>query len=299
MGLRKYLIILAATLLTCLVLMAWFIPLNDDFQDETVSWNGISDIAGAYAIEFPASLSQLPNAPEGITLILVPYTEYTTAELNMIRSFVSGGGKLIIADDYGYGNQVLEYLGVNARFAGQSLLDPILNYKTGLLPSITRFEPNTLTANVSSLTLNHATCLNNVSSSETIARSSSFSFLDVNDNDRYDTGETNGPLAVVSQQKLGSGELTLIADPSILINGMQLLGDNANFIQNMFTAAENGVYIDLSHLPASNLTNTKGLLARAREVIINPAGTTTIAVVLLVIILSPVWGKNKKINIKV
>jgi hypothetical protein len=298
MGLRKYLIILAAALLTGLVLMAWFIPLNDDFQSETVSWNGISDIAGAYPVEFPASFSDLPTAPQGTTLVLVPYIEYTTAELNMLDRFISGGGRLIIADDYGCGNQVLEYLGVNARFAGESLLDPIINYKTRLLPSITRLEPNPLTANVSSLTLNHATCLNDVSSGEIIARSSSFSFLDLNDNGKYDAGETNGPLAVVSQQKLGSGELMLIADPSIFINGMQSIGDNANFVQNIFNGAENGVYFDLSHLPASNLSNTKGLLAQAREVIINPAGTTALAVVLLTLVLTPVWQKKKQANFK-
>ncbi|MFA5307908.1 MAG: DUF4350 domain-containing protein [Dehalococcoidales bacterium] len=294
MGMRKFLIVLSAVLLTGLVLAAWLMPANDDFRDETLAWNGISDMAGEYPLQTLTRLADLPPDPTGATLIAIPYAEYTTEELERLDVFAANGGRLILADDYGHGNQVLAYLGLAARFAGEKLIDPMVNYRSGQFPSITRLETNPLTDNVTTLVLNHATGIEGADGDQIIARSSSFSFLDLNGSGSYDAGEPQGPLAVIAQQSRGKGQVILIADPSIFINSMQKTGDNAALVQNIFSSGAGGsVYFDLSHLPASDLAKTKRTLAQARGLISNPAGTTLLAAASLALVLIPVWHKKK------
>ena len=130
MELRRFLVILTVALIVLLVITAWFFPSNEDFRVENPFWNGTRDLTtGCPALPL-SSLADLPPSPQGATLILVPYLSCTPAELGQLNSFVTRGGTLVLADDYGHGNQVLEYLGLGARFSGQSLLDPTVNYKS-------------------------------------------------------------------------------------------------------------------------------------------------------------------------
>jgi hypothetical protein len=294
MELRKFLVIVTALLIVGLILLTWFIPLNDDFQDENPYWNGISDIINKYPIHPLQSLADLPPSPQSTTLILIPYQNSTAAELDQLNRFVSQGGRLILADDYGYGNQILGYLGLETRFAGQTLIAPMIHYKTRQFPEITHLEPNPLTPNVTSLVFNHATCLIDVNADETVASSSTFSFLDLNDNGVADADEPEGPLPVISQHTLGSGVVILIADPSLFINGMEKMKGNDTFINNILASAGGDTYFDRSHLEVSNLQQTKSWLKEARSFVTNPAGTLVLVVVVIVAALIPVWYKKKQ-----
>jgi len=294
MELRRFLLIVSAFLIIGLVLLAWFMPLNDDFQDENPFWNGVSNIIEEYPVRLLTSLADLPPSPLGQTLILIPYQNSTAAELEQLNRFVLQGGRLILADDYGYGNQILEYLGLKTRFSGQTLLDPMINYKARQFPEITHLEPNPLTADITSLVFNHATCLIDVSANETVASSSSFSFLDLNDNELSDADEPTGPLPVISQHALGSGLVILIADPSLFINSMDKMAGNDSFIQNIFTSAKGDIYFDCSHLEVSPLQQTKSWLKEARGFVADPAGTLVLVAAVIVAALIPVWYKKKQ-----
>jgi hypothetical protein len=293
MGLRRFLAILTAALVILLAIAAWFIPLNDDFRVENPFWNGISAIAARQEAQPLKSLAGLPSSPEGTSLIVIPYLSFSTAELEQLGSFINRGGTLILADDFGYGNQVLEYLRLQARFSGESLLDPLVNYKNKQFPKITRFEPVALTTNVTSMVLNHATCLVDVPATDILALSSSFSFLDLNGNQTGDINEPAGPLPVMSHHYLGAGQIILIADPSLFINGMDM-EDNAAFINNIRSISLSGLYLDQSHLPASELQETKSLLAGVRSFFASPAGIIGLLLLVLIVALSPIWYKKKE-----
>jgi hypothetical protein len=240
------------------------------------------------------SLSDLPPSPQGATLILIPYLEFTPAELEQLNSFITQGGTLVLADDYGYGNQILEYLGLKARFSGQTLLDPLCNYKNKWLPRISHLTPGSITTNTESLILNHATCLTNIETDNTLARSSSFSFLDLNGNQTQDKDEPSGPLPVISYHNLGNGQLILISDPSIFINSMETIEDNCTFIQNLTAITTSELLVDQSHLPPSNLHHTKNMLADVHGWLITPVGTVGVVIVALTITLMPIWHKTEK-----
>ncbi len=294
MELRKLLLI------TCLVVglgvlaIAWFFPVNDDFRVENPFWNGCRDVKADVTLGTLESLAGLPTLSPASTVILVPYMNFNAEELAELKSFVTGGGRLVMADDYGFGNQVLEYLGLTARFSGQPMLDPLHCYKNRRLPVIYQLKKDSLTADVSSLTLNHATCLEDVAEKDVLAVSSSFSFLDSDEDEKWDRGEKNGPLPVMSKHALGQGTVVLISDPSIFINSMEGMDGNHQLLVNLVKSSNEQVVIDQSHLPPSNLRETKSVLEIARETVRQPfraLGAITLAVIIITI---PVWRKEKE-----
>ena len=294
MKLHKY--ILTVTIATVIILLAgiWFYPTNDDFYYNNPSWNGIRDMSAYHPAAPLPSLFDLPASPQGVTLILIPYLSLSPDELEEISTFVSEGGTLVLADDYGYGNQTLEYLGLKARFSGQPLLDPLSNYKNKWFPLISHLTPDPLTLYTERLVLNHATCLTDVEAGNILARSSSFSFLDLNDNQIRDDDELTGPLPVISRHNLDSGQVILVADPSLFINSMQPMESNYTFIQNIAAITTTELLIDQSHLPPSKLHQTKNLLARLRGGLVTPAGSLTLVIAALTITLMPLWRERRE-----
>jgi len=285
-NLRKFLVALTAAMVITLVAVMWFVPTNEDFRTDNPFWNGTKEATFSHSFSPLETLSSLPSSPEGSTLILIPYLDFSPTELETVRNFIIQGGTLILADDYGYGNQILAYLGFRTRFSGQPLLDPLINYKTEWFPQISRFKLGSLTGNIDTLVLNHATCLVDVEAADVLASSSSFSFLDLNGNQIREESEPAGPLPVIAQHNLGSGQVILIADPSLFINGMETLGDNDKFIQNLTTLTTSDILIDHLH-------QTKNLLASIRGALITPGGTLGMVVLVLAITLMPLWRERR------
>ena len=296
MTLRRYGLVLTLALVVALAVLAWFLPSNEDFRTENPSWNGSGDFSALVSALPLISLADLPPAPAGTGLILVPYREFSQSELTALEGYVSDGGILFLADDYGFGNQVLNHLGLELRFAGVALLDPLASYKNQQMPRLTRLAESPLTDGLEILVLNNATSLTGVADEDVLAWSSSFSFLDINDNDAWDEGEATGPLPVISEHRLGTGRVIAVADPSLFINGMAPLEDNLGFIQNVAAMAPAGLYIDQSHLPPSSLHQTKDLLADLRDFIVTPGGTVALVIVFLIVTPLLAWPpkKNRK-----
>ncbi len=294
MELRRFLVILSITLVILLIIAVWFFPSDEDFRVENSFWNGTSDISASYPILPVQSLSDLPPSPQGSTLILIPYRNCTPAEMRRLNDFITQGGTLILADDYGHGNQILEYLGLKTRFSKQTLLDPLINYKNKYFPKIIHFEPSPLTGNIESLVLNHATSLANVAATNILALSSSFSFIDQNGSGTWEDGEATGPLPVISLHNLGNGRVILVADPSLFINSMEKMEGNDSFIQNIAATTTGSLFIDQSHLPPSDLHQARNLLTKIRGFLANTWATSGLVILALIVALKPVWHQKKE-----
>ena len=294
MELRRFLALLTLALVLILTTVAWFLPPSEDFRADNPLWNGTKDISSSLPAAPLESLSDLSLLPQGATLILIPYLDFTQAELDELHRFVSQGSTLVLADDYGFGNQVLEHLGLKARFSGQTLVDSVSYHRNKRLPRISHLIPSPLTSNTESLILNHATSLTDVESSDVLALSSTASFLDQNDNWWYNEGEPTGPLPVISRHKLAAGQIILISDPSIFINSMQDIEDNHTLLQNIAATSTAELFIDQSHLAPSNLRQTKTLLASIRNFLITPAGKVGLVVLALSVTLIPIWQKREE-----
>ena len=293
MKLHRFILMLTIALVIILATVVWFFPSDEDFRTENPFWNGTKDISSVIPASPVKSLSELPISPQEVTFILIPYLNFTLAELEELNNFVTRGGTLVLADDYGYGNQILEHLGLKARFSGQPLLDPLINYKNKWFPQVSHLKSSPVTLNSERLVFNHATCLTDVETADALALSSSFSFLDLNGNQTWEEDEPTGPLPVISQHNLGSGQIILIADPSLFINSMQTMESNYNFIQNIAAITTSKLLIDQSHLPPSNLHQTKNLLTYMRGSLATPLGTLGLVILALTITLMPLWHKKK------
>lgn len=280
-------------MIIALILAAWFLPSNDDYRLDNPFWNGIKNIKDEYEVQPLVSLASLPSSPTRATLLLIPYLSSIPTELDHLNRFVSQGGRLIIADDYGHGNEILAHLGLEARFSGQALLDPLVNYKNERFPRIIHLQPDPLTDNINDLVLNHATSLLNVSDTSVLAMSSPFSFLDYNGDRTREANEPTGPLPVISRHELGEGEVILISDPSIFINSMDTIADNEGLIQNIADTAS-VLYVDQSHLISSELYRTRNWLQQARDILSTPIWTAGLVLAAIVAALIPIWYKKKK-----
>jgi hypothetical protein len=134
----------------------------------------------------------------------------------------------------------------------------------------------------------------NVDEADVLAASSYFSFLDINDNGNRDSDEPAGPLPVMAATTLGGGQVMLIADPSLFINGMSKMADNGKFIRNIAEASSGGLYIDQAHLAQSELQSTKNLLRNVRNFLTNPLATFGLIILVLIIAMFPVWYRKGK-----
>ena len=296
MTLHRFLVILTIALVITLSVVVWFFPSDDDFRTDNPFWNGTEDTAAQHAVLPLEAFSELPVPPDGSVLILIPYIELTPAELDQLNSFVSQGGILVLADDYGFGNQILEYLGLVVRFSGQSVLDPLFSLNNKWLPRVFHLAPTHITSNAESLVLNHATCLTDASADNTLALSSSFSFLDLNDNEAWDEEEPTGPLPIIAHKYLVEGQVIILSYPSKFINSMEVIEDNSNFIQSIAGINASRLFLDQSHLTPSNLHQTKNLLAHIRGFFITPVGTLTLVGLLLMTTLVPIWYRKGEEN---
>ena len=295
MELRKYLFLISLAIAAILVIAIWLYPSSNDFSAENPLWNGAAEFTDSFVTSSLRSYADLSENPDDTILVVIPYAEFTDADLELLNSYISDGGTLVLADDYGYGNTVLEYLQINASFNGEALLDPVFNYKSSFFPRITDFSSSTLTDNLDSIILNHATSMTVGDGVETIARSSATSFIDINDNGLYDQGELTGPLTVAAQANFGDGLVIMLSDPSIIINCMQDMDDNLTFITNIMQikGADSDIMLDESHLPSANLDEAKSILTSMRDALATPAGTAAIVTAIVVLILLPIWLRRK------
>ncbi|MDP2920195.1 MAG: DUF4350 domain-containing protein [Dehalococcoidia bacterium] len=255
------------------LIAVWFIPSIEDFMASNNAWNGLRAFVSESQAVIPDDMTQIPGSPAKKALIVVPYLEYSTEELARLKEFVSDGGILILMDDFGFGNGILEYLGVKARFGKAALLDPLFNYRHQWLPKITDFSAPVLEKNkdIDLVVLNHATIIQNVTAGEVLARSSPTSFLDVNLNEIQNDNEPAGGLPVAARIKYGSGFLILVSDPSLMINSMVNRDDNFAFLQALAELeGERGLSVDTSHLTKSPLDITKSGLTRVRDLLAKP-----------------------------
>jgi len=269
----------------------WVLPSATEFANSNPSWNGMQVARSEFGMTPVSSLDLLPAQGRGTALVIIPAVPLSPASLDALKQYAEHGGVLIVMDNLGLGNPLLARLGIPARFNGQVLLDPLFNFRNRRLPKITELGAGPSAEGVASLVLNHPTVITNTAGMTVMARSSPVSFLDRNGNGRRDADEPTGPLVVAALQPIGAGSLVLVADSSLLLNGMLELGDNRRFIRNLLQMAGEGaqIYLDEAHLPRGPLDVAKNELARVRSVLGTTLITLATAAVVLAIPLALLW----------
>jgi hypothetical protein len=259
---------IAATLLI-ISMTAPVISTTADFSIYNSGWNGTSNLAvhtfllGKFVptLETQSSGTDIQIAQqnlEGMNLdpttssliIIGPEKAFTAAEGRTVGDFVRGGGKLLLADDFGSGNSLLEGMGATSRFSNSLVLDLAFD-KQPEFAVVFDFAQDPTTASVTTILMNYPSSLSvNSSTTEVLARSSVGSWLDTNGDRLREWGEPRGPFPVMARETMGEGSILLLSDPSVLINGMSEYMDNSILVNNLIDyvcQGRTGVMFDESH----------------------------------------------------
>ena len=244
---------------------------SEDFSIYNVGWNGGSDIAiktyqaGKFQPTFYLNENELTIShrsfaeyslnPLNSTILLIgPRAEFSSQESTYLSDFLTRGGMVLLADDFGSGNNLLEQLDSPVRFSGQLLLDLSFE-KSAYFATLFEFSNHShpLVANVSHVLGNYPSSLvleTNVTNVTVLVVSTEMSWLDTNVNGQRDPGEVNGSFPILAIQHYGAGTLVLFSDPSLFINSMKTPLNNSvfrdDFLSYLFTGRD-AVIIDESH----------------------------------------------------
>lgn len=155
-------------------------------------------------------------------------SEYTDAEVDAITSFVEDGGSLVLADDFGFGNDVATEFGLS--FSNRVLRDDEFRGNSSFV-EVNGTLPDGRNA---TLLTNVPTALNVADADgEVLARTSPGAYVDVNGDGREDGGDISNAFPVAYRTGMGEGQAIFLSDPGLLAN--QALGtddvDNREFFR--------------------------------------------------------------------
>lgn len=250
----------------------WLVPSIQDFMAGNTMWNGVRDFLQSFNIEEIDTLEYIPDTPEDMVIITIPYIEYSEDDITSLLSFLSKGGTLVLLDDFGFSNPILEKLSLDVRFSGELLLDPLFCYNNQHFPKITDFNSTSINKDIEQVILNHATVLLNANNTDIIAWSSPTSFLDTDESGDWNSNEPKGPFPVAAKISFDRGMLILASDPSLVINSMVNRNNNFNFIKALidYNGQGKGILFDTSHLSKTPLDISKSWLTKTRDILKMP-----------------------------
>jgi hypothetical protein len=260
--------VIAAILLALAFSVTWVasFSLGDLYSPLNSGLDGTSTLAGRGFLPVHDDLVgrvESANA-SSVLLIIGPVRSFTSAEASSMYGFVWRGGLLVVVDNFGSGNYLLDLLGVPVRFDGRLLIDPLFYRKQTLFPVISDFSQSQFLTGVSELVLNNAAVLNATTGSnvKVLAGSSPFSFLDSNQDGKKESQEPSGPFPILAEVRLGQGTVLLFSSPVSLTNGLVGEAKNSILIDNILKYGAKGgasLLLDETHLAASGITPVKQL----------------------------------------
>ncbi|MFW6121027.1 MAG: DUF4350 domain-containing protein [Petrotogales bacterium] len=270
---RIYQCLIILGIVILLFILAFSTPLlinQSDFSIYNPGWNGCSDLAiktykaGRLQPTFSFEKKELTLVQKSFVeysldpsnssiLIIGPRTSFTSREIQYLTGFLNQGGTLLLADDFGTGNEILEGINASSRFSGDLLLDLSFEKKASFVNVYDFFNhSHPLLQNVSHILLNYPTSIKPGGKASVLAVSTEMSWLDEKVNGKQDEGEKSDSYPVLVVEGYGNGTLVLFSGPSLLINSMKNQLDNLKFRNNLLNYLNRDrVIIDESHRAVS------------------------------------------------
>ena len=218
-----------------------------DFSTYNPDWNGGKEIrnltSGNHQVMAISDRSVLASfEPNKTTLfILGPRSNFSTEDIDIIKKFVETGGLLILADDFGSGNELLNKLTTSVSFSKMLLQDDLNFWKKPAFPVAT-----TSIVNVSNITMNYPTYLVITDRSVKVLSSSSrFGRISITESER---GQSDS-YPVIAYFTYGRGEIVAISDPSIFINSMLQFENNKDLLEGIAKNRTVMIFDDTDRIP--------------------------------------------------
>ncbi len=188
---------------------------GDDYNPQNNKWNGLTTLVAlahglGISMDLRSDLDWGDVSEDDVLMILYPTSQIVPRHLS---SFIRGGGRVVLGDDFGQSDRLFAELGLlraDAIGVGASRYHNDLAFA----PIAKAIADRSLADRAPTLVTNHPAIFTELGFSQPIYR--------------FGPGET-----VVSEGELGSGLLIGLADPSILINRMLQFDDNFQFAINL------------------------------------------------------------------
>jgi len=286
-------------------------PITRDFAIKNYQWNGLSEftdllVKDGFSVSIYKDKLRLKSlSPSGTCILIIgPEIPYEADEAESLLNFVKDGGTVILLDDFGTGNTLLERLEIPVKFIGKPLLDEVVYSKQPVFPIIVGLTDELKALNITIIT-NIPTALEVLNSSTTewevavVAKSSEHAFIDHNFNEKLDDGEVKGQYPAVVVVKKRRGRIVLISDPSILINCMIDEGDNYRFVKLILSRYRvRRVVIDYSHYEKRLVEYLRErlilFLKRAKTTLRDPLFSYTLTIFIVTITLTTIHSIVKR-----
>jgi len=239
---KKILFISTFAILITVLFAIYYTPTIQVFGDSNPYWNGLSILKSRLNATSLNSYSSLPFIGQGFVLIIIgPQKPFYAQEIASIEQFLNTGGTLIIADNFGTGNQLISSLGLDSRFGNQTVYDPVFSLGN---PSI--IYAFSSIKSIKNITLYYSTYLILGSNYKVIANSSIFSYININN-----TSVKYGPFPIIAYTNYGKGKVVLIATPYIWVNFF-INGGNLELLD--YIIQNETAILDVSHWYVDTLT---------------------------------------------
>ncbi len=258
----SYALIAAVVVAALLISVPVLNTTKEDFSTYNTAWNGASDAKAlasrdGYTASSVFALSEIGSSGGGVLFMLNPNSSvgFSASDASTLQSFVTNGGVLVLANNFGNGNAVLSGLGVlgEACFNGSLLEDNVSKGVDAALPLITDVTASGLTAGVHELYFNYGTALDVSGTNVTVlARSAPTSYLLAPGGGNATVNATTGASPVLATLNYGNGRIVLLSDPSVFSNDMLGQADNQQLLTSMFANLTGGntavpIMFDESH----------------------------------------------------
>ena len=217
-------------------------------------WNGLSSFGKLLYKSGEITPVLVPYDSLGLgkmngTLIVVgPDVDFSQREIEQVRAFLEGGGTLILADDFGTGNELLAGLGLPQRFSKKPVtgLTYLKNYEFPVTREIT---DDALSTGVNYLMMSRPAVILNAQNPAVYTSNASML------NGEY------GAFPLLDVVSYGKGRVILISDPDIFTNA--LFPQNEPFLRNLIgSLPEKTFYIDEAHHADFNPYSTGTIVIR-------------------------------------
>lgn len=255
---KKKILTIIAIIPILLIILAFILnPISNELNQRkpqlsaySDDWNGLSSLRKSIErkydtsaiISSPLILNDTDDPENTLLLIIGVEKKFDNSEVLAIIDFVSKGGKVIIADDFGYANSISKEYKIE--FYQKRLYD--INYEENTsYVNIQIHEPFGDSNKTYDLTFDRPTALKAYQSNETSKityqvtprdiinnLTDKQNWIDENDDGAIDYTERISdyiPIKIVVKDEKPVGKIVFIADSSIFINDMWKKSDNSDF----------------------------------------------------------------------
>jgi len=207
-------------MVAAMVLILHLSTTGQEFSRYNIGWTGTSDFFSTLDRHTTKDIvrpSDLGGYTGATLLLIAPDHAVTREEGTFYRDFIARGNTLLLADDFGSGNSLLQSMGSSIVIRQENLSSVDRAFDDASMVVVHPVRETGFFPAGSSLVLDQAASL---SGGEPLLNTSVFSWVDSTPDGELGAGEVLGICTVMAQEKIGSGTLYVLSDPSIFINGM-------------------------------------------------------------------------------